>query len=82
VQHHQRSRASTRPTDEESEPRYLRAKDLQRRWKLSAAAVCKVLSDGTLRSIHIGSAVRVLLSDVEAFERAQLGATLIPADAR
>jgi hypothetical protein len=68
VKQNLRDREPARP-EEESAPRYLRAKDLQRRWRLSAAAVYKLLQDGKISSFRIGSAVRVPLAVVEKFER-------------
>lgn len=54
--------------------KFLTVTDLSERWNISRAHAYRVVGT-TLPALRVGNAVRVLLSDVEAFERRQLGKT-------
>lgn len=67
-----RDREPARP-EEESAPRYLTPRQLAARWAISPAKTYALLGT-TLRCMRIGSCVRILVSDVIAYERTHLSA--------
>lgn len=63
---------SVSKTNHQTEPTYLSSRQLHKRWNFHQESVRRIIREGRLPAVRIGKRLRVLLSDVEAYEAANL----------